>query len=512
MGENYALELRDITKRFGSVVANDHVDLTLRKSEILAILGENGSGKTTLMNMIYGIYYPDEGQILVDGKEVTIRSPKDSYQLGIGMVHQHFKLVDILTAAENIVLGLPGKARLNMKKITEDIQKLVDKYGFELDLNQKIYEMSVSQKQTVEIVKMLYRGARILILDEPTAVLTPQEADRLFDVLMNMRDDGCSIIIITHKLQEVLALSDRVAILRKGKYIGTVDTEDADAQSLSEMMVGAKVDLNIDRPEPQNVHKRLKVKGLTCRDIEGVKTLDDVSLSVRSGEILGIAGVSGSGQKELMESIAGLQAIEKGSVQLIDDEGNAKELAGMDSVSISAAGISLAFVPEDRIGMGLVGSMDMVDNMMLRTYREGRGPFLSRKQPKALAARIKEQLEVMTPSIFAPVRQMSGGNVQKVLVGREIAQNPKVLLVAFPTRGVDVNTSHIIYELLNEQKKKGVAVVCVIEDLDVVLELCDRIAVLCGGRISGVVDGKTATKDGIGLLMTKHEKGGDDDE
>lgn len=509
MGETYALELRNITKRFGSVIANDHVDLTLKKSEILAILGENGSGKTTLMNMIYGIYYPDEGQILVDGKEVTIRSPKDSYELGIGMVHQHFKLVDVLTAAENIVLGLPGKARLNMKKITEDIQKLINKYGFELDLSQKIYEMSVSQKQTVEIVKMLYRGARILILDEPTAVLTPQEADRLFDVLMNMKDDGCSIIIITHKLQEVLALSDRVAILRKGRYVDTIETEDADVQSLSEMMVGAKVDLNIDRPEPQNVQKRLVVKGLTCRDIEGVKTLDDIDLTVRSGEILGIAGVSGSGQKELMESIAGLQTIEKGSVQLLDDNGNAMELAGMDSVSISAAGISLAFVPEDRIGMGLVGSMDMVDNMMLRTYRDGKSPFLSRKQPKALAAKIKDQLEVMTPSIFAPVRQMSGGNVQKVLVGREIAQNPKVLLVAFPTRGVDVNTSHIIYELLNEQKKKGVAVVCVIEDLDVILELCDRIAVLCGGRISGVVKGRTATKDGIGLLMTKHEKGGD---
>ena len=512
MGETYALELREISKRFGSVQANDHVDLTLKKSEILAILGENGSGKTTLMNMIYGIYYPDEGHILVNGQEVKIRSPKDSYELGIGMVHQHFKLVDVLTAAENIVLGLPGKARLNMKKITEDIQKLVNKYGFDLDLTKKIYEMSVSEKQTVEIVKMLYRGARILILDEPTAVLTPQEADRLFDILRNMRDDGCSIIIITHKLQEVLALSDRVAILRKGKYIDTVETAQANVQSLSEMMVGAKVNLNIERPKPENVTPRLVIKGLNCKDKDDVKTLDDIDLTVNSGEILGIAGISGSGQKELLESIAGLQDVESGSIRLLDDNGGGMELSGMDSISINEAGISLAFVPEDRIGMGLVGDMDMTDNMMIRSYRNGKGPFLERKAPKALAEKIKDQLEVMTPSISAPVRQMSGGNVQKVLVGREIAQNPKVLLVAFPTRGVDINTSHVIYQLLNEQKKKGIAVVCVIEDLDVVLELCDRIAVLCGGRISGVVDGRTATKDGIGLLMTKHEKGGADNE
>lgn len=460
--------------------------------------------------MIYGIYYPDEGHIFVNGKEVKIRSPKDSYELGIGMVHQHFKLVDVLTAAENIVLGLPGKARLNMKKITEDIQKLVNKYGFDLDLSKKIYEMSVSEKQTVEIVKMLYRGARILILDEPTAVLTPQEADRLFDILRNMRDDGCSIIIITHKLQEVLALSDRVAILRKGQYIDTVETAQANVQSLSEMMVGAKVDLNIERPKPENVKPRLIIDGINCKDKENVKTLDDVDLTVNTGEILGIAGISGSGQKELLEAIAGLQNVESGSIRLLDDNGGEMELSGMDSISINEAGISLAFVPEDRIGMGLVGDMDMTDNMMIRSYRNGKGqgPFLDRKGPRALAEKIKDQLEVMTPSISAPVRQMSGGNVQKVLVGREIAQNPKVLLVAFPTRGVDINTSHVIYQLLNEQKKKGVAVVCVIEDLDVVLELCDRIAVLCGGKISGVVDGRTATKEGIGLLMTKHEKGG----
>lgn len=498
-----------IVKKFGDFTANDHINLTVHKGEVHAILGENGAGKSTLMNILYGLYQPTEGTIAVNGEEVVIDSPQKAIDLGIGMVHQHFKLVDVLTAAENIILGLPGKGKLDMKKITEDIQKLVDKYGFEMDLSQKIYEMSVSQKQTVEIIKMLYRGARILILDEPTAVLTPQEADRLFDILRNMRADGCSIMIITHKLQEVLALSDRVAILRKGQYIDTVETAQANVQSLSEMMVGARVDLNIERPQPQNVKKRLVVKGLNCRNKDSVKTLDDIDLSVNTGEILGIAGISGSGQKEFLEAIAGLQEVESGSISLLDDGGKALELAGMDSISINKAGISLAFVPEDRIGMGLVGDMDMTDNMMLRSYRNGKGPFLERKGPKALALKIKEQLEVMTPSISAPVRQMSGGNVQKVLVGREIAQNPKVLLVAFPTRGVDVNTSHVIYQLLNEQKKKGVAVVCVIEDLDVVLELCDRIAVFCGGKISGIADGRSATKEEIGLLMTKHEKGGE---
>ena len=503
-----AIELLGVTKRFGEVVANDNVNLTVRKGEILSILGENGSGKTTLMNMLSGIYFPDEGEIRVNGKTVTIRSPKDSFELGIGMIHQHFKLINILTAAENIILGLPGKECLNLKQVEKEVKELTDRYGFDLNPSQKIYDMSVSQKQTVEIVKVLYRGADILILDEPTAVLTPQETEKLFAVLRNMRAAGKSIIIITHKLNEVLELSDRVAVLRKGKYIDTVETKGATVESLTEMMVGEKVTLDINRTEPENAKKRIEMRGVTCRNKEGLKVLKEASFTAYSGEILGIAGISGSGQKEFLEAIAGLQELESGSIILLDDNGKGMELAGMDSISINKAGISLAFVPEDRIGMGLVGDMDMTDNMMLRSYRNGKGPFLDRKGPKALALKIKEQLEVMTPSISAPVRQMSGGNVQKVLVGREIAQNPKVLLVAFPTRGVDVNTSHVIYRLLNEQKEKGVAVVCVIEDLDVVLELCDRIAVFCGGKISGIADGRTATKEGIGLLMTKHEKGG----
>ncbi len=508
MEQTYAIELQNITKRFGSVIANEKVNLSVKKGEILCVLGENGSGKTTLMNMISGIYYPEEGKIFVDGKEVKIRSPRDSFNLGIGMVHQHFKLIDILTAAENIVLGLPGKQVLDMKQVIAEINALVEKYGFDLDPTQKIYKMSVSQKQTVEIVKMLYRGARILILDEPTAVLTPQEADRLFDVLRNMKKDGCAIIMITHKLHEVLAVSDRVSILRKGRYIGTVETKDATVSSLTEMMVGAKVSLNIDRPEPQERKKRLDLRGVTCTTKDGIRSLDSATLSIYGGEILGIAGIAGSGQKELLEAIAGLEPVTDGTVTFYPDDMDPQNITNLEVSKIRQLGVRLAFVPEDRLGMGLVGSMNMTDNMMLRSYKNGKTEFLDRKTPGKLASQIKNQLEIVTPSISAPVRRMSGGNVQKVLVGREIAQNPKVLMVAYPTRGIDINSSYTIYHLLNEQKKQGIAVICVIEDLDVLLELCDRIVVLCGGKITGVVDGRTAKKEELGMLMTQHAEGG----
>ena len=510
MSGEAAIELKNITKRFGKVTANDKVSLSVRRGEILSVLGENGSGKTTLMNMISGIYYPDEGQIFVNGREVSIRSPKDSFALGIGMIHQHFKLVDVLTAGENIILGLPGKEVLDMKAVSARIRELTEKYGFELDPEQKIYTMSVSQKQTVEIVKLLYRGVDILILDEPTAVLTPQEAEKLFAVLRNMREAGHSIIIITHKLHEVLTLSDRVAVLRRGQYVGTVETAQATEESLTEMMVGKKVDLNIERPEPVDPQLRLKAEGLTCVNKEGVKTLDNVSFTAMSGEILGVAGIAGSGQKELLESIAGLQALEAGSITYFPPEGGEKNLAGMSAAAISNLGVKLSFVPEDRLGMGLVGSMDMTDNMMLRGYRGGRLFFADRKKPRSLAEHIIEELEVVTPGVSTPVRKLSVGNVQKVLVGREIASNPKVLMVAYPVRGLDINSSYTIYHLLNEQKKQGAAVICVGEDLDVLLELCDRILVLCGGQLSGIVDGRTATKEQIGLMMTR--TGGGQDE
>ena len=506
MSSDYALALKGLTKHFGDVVANDHVTLTVKKGEILSILGENGSGKTTLMNMIAGIYYPDEGEIVVDGKTVTISSPKDSLALKIGMIHQHFKLVDVLSAAENIILGLPGKTKLNMQAIEEEIKALTDKYGFDLNPKQKIYDMSVSQKQTVEIIKVLYRGADILILDEPTAVLTPQETQKLFSVLRNMKKHGKSIIIITHKLNEVLDISDRVSVLRKGKYIGTVETKEATEASLTEMMVGEKVELNIDRFDVQNSEKRVEMRGVTCLNGEGMAVLKDASFTAYSGEILGVAGISGSGQKELLEAIAGLVKAETGEILYYSPEGEVKKLSDMDVEAIAKLGISLSFVPEDRLGMGLVGSMDLTDNMMLRSYREGKGFFLNRKKPKKLARKVVEQLEVATPNIETPVRSLSGGNVQKVLVGREIASHPSVLMVAYPVRGLDIHSSYAIYNLLSNQKKKGVAVICVGEDLDVLLALCDRIMVLNSGKIAGVVDARTTTKEALGLMMTSSRK------
>ena len=447
----YAVRLQHVTKTFGPVVANKDVSLSVRRGEILALLGENGSGKTTLMNMIAGIYYPDEGEIYVGDKAVTIRSPRDALDLGIGMIHQHFKLVDVFTATENIALSMGG-GKFDLKKVHEKARAICEKYQFALDLDQKVYEMSVSQKQTLEIVKVLYRGADILILDEPTAVLTPQETERLFTVIRNMKADGKAVIIITHKLHEVLAISDRVAILRKGEYVGDIATRDADEATLTAMMVGEKVELNIERPEPMNPVKRLDIQHLTVRSADGITVLDDASFDVYGGEILGIAGISGNGQKELLEAIAGLQPTQRGaSVEYYAPDASAPvQLIGKSPKAIREAGIHLSFVPEDRLGMGLVGSMGMTDNMMLKSYGKGHSPIVDRKAPHDLAETIKKELNVVTPDLNTPVSRLSGGNVQKVLVGRELAADPIVLMTAYAVRGLDINTSYTIYHLLNE--------------------------------------------------------------
>ncbi len=493
----------DITKTFGQVVANDRISLDIYPGEILSLLGENGSGKTTLMNMLSGIYLPDSGQIYVNGNKVNIRSPKDAYALGIGMIHQHFKLVDVLTAAENIVLGLNEHRLIDLHNVRQRVKEICDRYGFAVDPDKKVYDMSVSEKQTLEIVKVLYRGADILILDEPTAVLTPQETDKLFVVMRNMKADGKAIVIITHKLHEVMEISDRVAVLRRGKYIGDIATKDTNPQQLTDMMVGRAVSLNIDRPEPQNKQERLVVQGLTVLDAEGVKRLSNVSFTAYGGEILGIAGITGSGQRELLEAVAGLQAIQPGSsICLHTADGKETELVGKSPLEIYKLGVGLAFVPEDRFGMGLVGSMDLVDNVMLRSYKSGKSMFTDRKTPKALAQKIVDELDVVTPGLNIPIRRLSGGNVQKMLVGREIAGSPSLLMTAYAVRGLDINTSYTIYHLLNEQKAKGAAVIYVGEDLDVLLELCDRILVLCAGQVSGIVEGRKAKKEEVGLMMT----------
>ena len=504
MNNSVALELKNISKSFGSIVANKNVDLTVMHGEILAILGENGCGKTTLMNMIAGIYFPDSGEIFVNGQEVVIRSPKDAFRYKIGMIHQHFKLVDVFTASENIVLGVKDGTRYNIKNVNERVKEISDRYGFHIDPKKKIHEMSVSEKQTVEIIKVLYRGADILILDEPTAVLTPQETERLFAILRKMKDDGKSIIIITHKLHEVLSLSDRVAVLRKGEHIATVNTAETNASELTEMMVGKKVSLNIERSEPKNSVPRLEVSGLSGVNHDGIKVLNDISFTANSGEILGIAGIAGSGQRELLEAIAGLQPLTDGKITYHNPKTNEDvNLRDKTPLQIRDLGVRLSFVPEDRLGMGLVGNMNITDNMMLRSYRKGHSLFVDRAKPKALAKEIIDSLEVVTPSVSTPVRKLSGGNVQKVLVGREIAAAPSVLMAAYPVRGLDINSSYMIYNLLNKQKENGVAVIFVGEDLDVLIELCDRIMVVNSGRITGIVDGRTATKEEVGFLMTK---------
>ena len=504
MKASSAIKMLHITKTFGPVVANDQVCLDIQHGEILAILGENGSGKTTLMNMLAGIYFPDSGEVFINGRAVTIKSPKDAFDQHIGMIHQHFKLVDVLTAAENIILGLNEHALVDLKGVRAAVKDICDRYGFVVDPDKKVYDMSVSEKQTLEIVKVLYRGADILILDEPTAVLTPQETAKLFTVMRNMREDGKSIIIITHKLHEVMEISDRVAVLRKGQYIGDIPTAETNIQQLTEMMVGRAISLNIDRPEPRERVERLVVKDLTVVDADGVIKLDKVNFTAYGGELLGIAGISGSGQKELLEAIAGLQSIApSGSIRYTPiGADKSEELAGRNPLDIKRMGVRLAFVPEDRLGMGLVGSMDIPDNMMLKSYTAGGSVFTDRKTPRKLAGKVVKDLEVVTPGLSSPVRKLSGGNVQKVLVGREIAAEPSLLMTAYAVRGLDINTSYTIYRLLNEQKERGAAVVYVGEDLDVLLELCDRILVLCAGKVSGIVEGRQTTKEEVGLMMT----------
>lgn len=496
---NYAIQLNNIKKTFGTVVANDNINLNVKQGEILALLGENGSGKTTLMNILSGIYQPDHGQIFVDGQPVQIHSPEDSKRYGIGMVHQHFKLVDVFSAADNILMGENSRGGFFLRKNRFDkIDSICRRFGFELDSRKLVKNMSVSEKQTLEIIKVLYYGAKVIILDEPTAVLTVQEVRKLFDVLRKMKESGHSIVIITHKLNEVMEISDRVAILRKGVYIDTVETASTNEQQLTELMVGQKIDINITRSQVPQTSPLLEIRNLTVNNDEGSVAIDKLNFYIRGGEILGVAGIAGCGQKELCEAIAGLRKIESGCINYKGDN-----LVGLPPKAIIEKGISMSFIPEDRLGMGLAPSLSIVDNVILKKYSTlSRSPFVDRKCGRQEATEIVADLGVVTPSLDTPVRLLSGGNVQKVLVGREIKSGPNVIITAYPVRGLDINSSYLIYDILNKEKEKGTGILFVGEDLDVMMALCDKIMVICHGRLMGVVFSDKTSKEQLGLMMT----------
>ena len=507
MQQKIAIEMKGITKTFGALKANDNVNLTVEKGEVHALLGENGAGKSTLMNMLSGIYTPDSGTIAISGEPVAFTSPKDSIRKGIGMIHQHFKLVDVMTAKENIIIGQPAEFFLQGKALSQKVKALSDQYGLDIDPDKKVYDMSVGEKQTLEIIKVLFRGAEILILDEPTAVLTPQEIRKLFRVIRNMKEQGCAVVIITHKLNEVMEISDRVTVLRKGQSVETVVTKDVGVSSLIEMMVGKKVELSIQKKTFEERKPLLELDEVTVKNSEGKDALSNVSFTLRGHEILGVAGVANSGQKELCECIAGLARADKGRIYF--EGGNIVDKTPRDIIKL---GIRMGFIPEDRLGMGLVGSMDIVHNMILKDYQNQPGIALRRGPCVAQARKIVKELDIQTPSIYTPVKRLSGGNIQKVLLGREIDSAPKVLITAYAVRGLDIGASYKIYDLLNEQKAKGVGVLFVGEDLDVLMDLCDRILVLCHGEVTGIVDPSKVTKEDIGLLMTgQRQESGDGD-
>ena len=488
------LELRNISKHFGGVYANKNVNLNLYKGEILSILGENGSGKTTLMNVLSGIYTPDEGEIYINSKLAHIHSPKDAFEYGIGMVHQHFKLVDTFTAIENIILGLKEKSSL--KEALDKASTIALKYGFKIDLKKKIHNMSVSEKQTVEIIKVLYREVDILVLDEPTAVLTPQEIEKLFNIIRKMREDNKSIIIITHKLNEVMSISDRVSILRKGEYIGTLTTKDTNERELTNYMVGNKVDLKLERLKLTATKPTLEIRNLNVLKDDGTQAIKDLNFFLRGGQILGVAGIAGCGQKELCEAIVGLRKY-KGDITHLGES-----IVGYTPEHIKEIGIRMSFIPEDRLGLGLAPNLSIVDNLLLKSYKQSKGIFVNRKNARQEALEIMERYNVSAESIDAPVKNLSCGNIQKILLGREIGTDPNVIITAYPVRGLDINSSYMIYDILNEEKAKNTAILFIGEDLDVLLTFCDKIMVLCEGRNMGIVHTKETTKEEIGLMMT----------
>ena len=494
-----ALEVRNITKRFPGVLANDQISFTLMPGEIHALLGENGAGKTTLMNIIYGLYQPDEGQILINGSPVTIHNPNDAIARGIGMVHQHFMLVPPLTVTENIILGteLTRAGFLDRRTARERILDLSRRYGLVVEPDAYVEDISVGHQQRVEIVKALYRGADILILDEPTAVLTPQEAEDLFQVMRSLVAQGKSIIFITHKLKEVLAVADRISVLRQGRLVGTVQPETATEESLAAMMVGREVLLRVEKEEAKPGPVVLNVEGLVVKDDRGLVAVDGISFEVRAGEIVGVAGVQGNGQTELVEALTGLRPVESGRVTILD-----RDTTRASPRAIHLLGV--AHIPEDRQADGLVESYSVADNLILNTYFRppfARGIVRNEQEIAKYAEAAVEKYDVRTPSIYARAGTLSGGNQQKMIVAREFSQEVKLLIASQPTRGIDVGSIEFIHNQIVAMRDAGAAVLVVSAELDEILALSDRIAVMYRGRIIEMLPAATATREQLGLLM-----------
>ena len=510
MAQNeYAVRLEHVTKTFGPVVANKDVSLGVRRGEILALLGENGSGKTTLMNMIAGIYFPDEGEIYVGDKAATIRSPRDALDLGIGMIHQHFKLVDVFSATENIALSMGSGEKFDLKKVHDKARAICEKYEFALDLDQKVYEMSVSQKQTLEIVKVLYRGADILILDEPTAVLTPQEIDELMEIMRSLTKEGKSILFISHKLNEIMAVADRVTVLRKGRYVGTVNTCDTNKQELSNMMVGRPVQLQVVKEPAQPKDPVLRVRHMCVASHQHKRdAVHDVSLEVRAGEIVCIAGIDGNGQTEFVQGLTGLDKITGGTVELCGKN--------ITHASIRHRGENMSHIPEDRHKHGLILDFTLEQNMVLQRYLEPQfqtAGFIKNAAVREYAQRLIDQYDVRSgQGPVTIVRSMSGGNQQKAIIAREVDRDKSLIVAVQPTRGLDVGAIEYIHSQLVAERDRGKAVLLVSLELDEVMSLSDRILVMYEGQLVGQLNPKTTTVAELGLYMSgakRDDMGGD---